>query len=130
MAGCGASGKPSFTQLTYHLTGGVAGFDRHLSISAKGTYQLTESGRKPQTGTLPGRQVDQLFALVRSVGWAELDPRYLDPHVADAAYEELTVQVNGRGAQVTVGTGGSAPDPLRALLDYLRGPVLQQISRP
>lgn len=121
VTGCGggASGTGAFTELTYHVTGGIAGLDRQLIISGDGAVRFVESGRQVRTGRLTGAELKAVRELTGQVGWAGLKPSYVNPRVADSLFETVTVIFQGKTYETTVGTEGGAPDALLQLLAEL-----------
>lgn len=120
LGSCGQSGRADFSEIRYHLTGGVAGFDRSLIISDKGTYQVDEPGVKPRSGLLPNQRLRLLNDKVRQIDWANLDAHYTDERIADALSEGLTIRTPSGVYNVIIGTGGRAPTVLEELVGLLR----------
>lgn len=121
MAGCssGASGK-QFRQIVYSYTGGVAGFDQSMAITANGTFQIAEKGKPGRTGHIANDDLRALRQLVSSINWANVDAEYIDPRVADAIVEGLSVEVGQSTYRTRVGTGGEPPAELAQLLGELK----------
>lgn len=121
LTGCGASGsgKREFKSLVYTVTGGIAGLDQRLNITAGGTFQLAEKNRPAKTGTLTAAELKAVQSLVAAVNWPALEQQYVDPRVADAIFEGVTVSVGGKSYTVVAGTGGQPPAELGALLSRL-----------
>jgi len=126
--GCGQSGRADFTEIHYHLTGGVAGFDRSLVISDKGAYQVDEPGVKPRIGLLSKQRLRQLTDKTAHIDWVNLDSRYTDERIADALFEELTIRTAAGRYSVVVGTGGKAPASLVELVAFLRQLTVESLG--
>ncbi len=122
LTGCG--GEPSrgvaWTELTYHMTGGIAGFDRKVALSADGAFTVTERGRSPVKGKLSSGDLKRLKATIDAVPWRDLQPTYIDPKVADAILENIKILTPDKDFSVQVGTGGSPPAELNDLLKQLK----------
>lgn len=121
LAGCasGSSGK-AFRQITYSYTGGVAGFDQSIAISGNGTFQVAESGKPGRTGRLETADLKALRELVGQVSWGDVTEQYIDPRVADAIVEGLSVEAGKNTYRTRVGTGGQPPAELARLLGKLK----------
>jgi hypothetical protein len=121
-AGCtpGKSGREGFKELAYSVTGGIAGFDQQLAIGSEGSFQTAEKGKPGKSGSLTAAELKTLRDLVGKVQWAAVAERYVDPKVADALMQTVTVNVGGKQYQTTVGTGGQAPAALMELLGPLQ----------
>lgn len=119
-AGCSSGSGKAFRQITYRYTGGVAGFDQSLSISANGAFQLTEAGKPDRSGRLSSDELKALRDLVGAISWGAVDEQYLDPRVADAIIEGVTVEIGKNVYQTKVGTGGQPPSELAQFLGKLK----------
>ncbi|HYF93686.1 MAG TPA: hypothetical protein VD969_15840 [Symbiobacteriaceae bacterium] len=120
-AGCASrsSGK-QFRQLTYSYTGGIAGFNQSLVVTADGSFQMADRGKPGRAGRLPAAETRALRQLVDGVSWSTVDEQYVDPRVADAIFEGVTVQIGKSTYQTVVGTGGLPPAELARLLGKLK----------
>jgi len=120
LGACSQSARADFIEISYHLTGGVAGFDRSVVMSNKGVYQVDEPGGKARSGFLSNQRLRFLMDMVRQIDWANLDRRYTDERIADALLEEITVRTAFGRYNVTIGTGGKVPTALAQLAHLLR----------
>lgn len=121
LGGClSPSGAPKWDTLTYSRTGGIAGFDSQLTVSADGVYQVVDRGRHVASGKLSGAELKALRERVAAVKWGELAPKYVDPRVADAIFEGVSIQLETRGYTTMVSTGGTPPGELVQVLEVLR----------
>ncbi|HYF76272.1 MAG TPA: hypothetical protein VD973_04020 [Symbiobacteriaceae bacterium] len=119
-AGCSSGSGKAFRQITYSYTGGVAGFDQSITIGTNGAFQLTEAGKPGRTGRLSSDELKALRNLTGSISWGAVEEQYLDPRVADAIIEGLSVEVGKNVYQTKVGTGGQPPSELAQLLGKLK----------
>lgn len=120
-AGCASqSGSKAFKDLTYSLTGGIAGFDQRLTVKADGSFQLSEKGKAEKSGKLSDQERKALQDLAAKVKWASLEAQYVDPKVADAMMDGVKVTIGEKQYETVVGTGGQAPAELSQLLARLR----------
>jgi len=132
-AGCSpeAAGTGAFTKVVYEVTGGVAGFDRHLAIAADGAFTLrARDGNRPdRSGNLTGREVRTLREAASQADWPASAGAYVDPSMADALIETIRIEVSGQEYQVVVGTGANPPPHVRPMLDQLRRVLAQHLTR-
>ncbi|HLN65227.1 MAG TPA: hypothetical protein VK464_27210 [Symbiobacteriaceae bacterium] len=121
LTGCGASGsgRREFKSLVYTVSGGIAGLDQRLNITAGGTFQLAEKDRPAKTGTLTPAEFKAVQSLVAAVNWPALQQQYVNPRVADAIFEGVTVSLGAKSYTAVAGTGGQPPAELGALLSRL-----------
>jgi hypothetical protein len=121
-AGCASQSGSSkqFKDLTYSLTGGIAGFDQRIAVKADGSYQLSEKGKADRAGKLSDQERKALQDLAGKVKWAGLQAQYVDPKVADAMMEGVKVTIGEKQYETVVGTGGQAPAELSQLLAQLK----------
>lgn len=120
-AGC--SGRPSgkeFRQIVYSYTGGIAGFDSTMAVSSDGTVQVAERGKPGRTGRLTSTELKALRQLVNSIVWADVREEYIDPRVADAIVEGLSVEFRSGTNRTRVGTGAQPPAEVAQLLGKLK----------
>jgi len=125
---CGQGTQSVFTELRYHVSGGVAGFDRSLILAKKGGYQVDEPGESSRYGRLSNQRMRLLNDKVRQIDWASLDARYAGERLADVLYEELTIMTASHRYSVTIGTGGNAPEALVELAALLRQVAIEDPS--
>ncbi|MGE5674935.1 MAG: hypothetical protein ACM3XM_13850 [Mycobacterium leprae] len=109
-----------FSRVSYHLTGGIGGFDRQIQIGSDGSFSITELGKPGPTGTLSTAEMNQLRKAIGRVDWGQINSRYVNPRVADAMFEALTVQIKGVEHRTLVSTGGLPPAELQAVTETLR----------
>ncbi len=118
--GCGKESVSfPFEEVRYTLSGGVAGFDRVLSVRPDGSYEIMDDGRSVRRGRLPGEHLRALKERLAAVDWLDLQPEYSDPKVADALFETVIVRTEMQKHETTVGTGGTPPAELSDLLVFL-----------
>jgi len=116
---CGRS-SGQFGELVYSLTGGIAGFDQRMNISGDGAVQTAERGRPGKKGKLSAADLTALREAVAKVQWASLREQYVDPKVADAMFDGVTIKIGDKTYSTVVGTGGQAPGELNQLVELLK----------
>lgn len=118
LAGCS---RPSTegALVKWRRTGGIAGVDQGLAIAPTGEVQAHSSGRLGAQGRLTKEEVAELDRLLQAITPTALRPSYSDPKVADALWDSVIVQTKGDRWESQVGTGGSPPPELGALLAFL-----------
>jgi hypothetical protein len=114
---------PAFTAITYEVTGGFAGFQRKMTITADGKLQIRDA-RPPKSadGELTKDELAELAKRAAAVDWKTVQPKYVDPQVADAFNVGLTVAVGAETHKTTVTDPAPAkvPEALASLTKYLR----------
>jgi hypothetical protein len=120
LTACSGAGADRLGPLTYGLTGGIAGFDQRLAVAPDGSFQLFDRAQVVRSGRLTGDEMARLRTLAARVPWPEMKSDYVDPRVADALFETITVQVGTVSYTTVVGTGGEPPAALSDLARYLR----------
>ncbi len=131
VAGCApkATGTGAFTKVVYEVRGGVAGFDRHFAIAADGAYSVRDRGRPDRAGTLPAADVRLLRAAIAKADWSAVAGAYVEPRMADALIETVTLTVAGREYQVVVGSGVIPPAQVQPALDLLRRVLTDRLAK-
>lgn len=119
-AGCARTSGKQFRQIVYSYTGGVAGFNQSMVIRSDGSFELTDNGRPLRKGRLASQEVTKLRQLVNAVAWTDVQEKYIDPRVADAVMEGLTVEIGKSNHVTVVGTGAQPPAELGQLLGKLK----------
>lgn len=119
-AGCARSSGKQFRQIVYSYTGGVAGFNQSMVVRGDGSFELSDQGKATKKGRLVTAEVTQLRQLVNAVAWTDLEEKYIDPRVADAIMEGLTVEIGKNQYVTVVGTGGQPPAELGQLMGKLK----------
>lgn len=120
-AGCAPRGTAEipFTEITYHLTGGIAGFDRLMHLGADGSYRIVEPGLPERSGILAAADLRVVKRMIAQVDWRAIKGEYLNPRVADSLNEALTITTKTITYATVVGTDSGAPQPLIDLLAEL-----------
>lgn len=121
LSGCGDS-TPA-TAIDYRRTGGIAGFDDHLTIQPGGQATLTRRGAQA-TFTVDQATLKQLTTLLDKAGFSRLPAESLAQRGADLFTYEITYQ--GR----TVRTQDTAiPAALQPAIDLLNT-LVQANAKP
>jgi hypothetical protein len=114
---------PAFTAITHEVTGGFAGFQRKMTITADGKVQVRDA-RPPKSvdGELTKDELAELNKRAAAVDWKSVQPKYVDPQVADAFNVALTVAVGVETHKTVVSDPAPAkvPEALASLTKYLR----------
>jgi hypothetical protein len=118
LAGCGRS-TGAGTLVKWRRTGGIAGLDQGLAIAPSGEVQAHTSGKLGPLDHLSRAESAELAKLLQAITPDSLRPAYVDPKVADAVFESVAVQAADQPWESEVGTGGSPPPELAALLAFL-----------
>jgi hypothetical protein len=123
---CGSVQQPAgqtVGMITYSVSGGIAGWQRTLTIEPDGTAVI-QVVRGPSPGTSQ-HQVDatvlrRLQDLVRDPDFAALQKEYLpSPGGADMQDYMVSVEVDGRTITTMTRDGANAPPILRDVLGIL-----------
>jgi hypothetical protein len=114
-----SSGK-EFRNLVFTVTGGIAGIDQRLTFTTNGAFHLTEKGRPTKTGRLSADELRTVKELAERVNWPALQEQYVDPEVADAIFDGVSIQLGNTTYKTMAGTGGQPPVELGALLSQLK----------
>jgi hypothetical protein len=126
VAACGTVPQPAgqtVGRITYSVSGGIAGWQRTLTIEPDGTASI-EVIHGPSPGT-SRQQVDpavlkRLHDLVREPAFAALQGQYLpSPGGADMQDYVVSAQVDGRSLQTMTRDGANPPQILRDVLGIL-----------
>lgn len=125
-AACGSLAQPAgqtVGRITYSVSGGIAGWQRTLTIEPDGTARV-EVVHGPSPGTSQ-HQVDaallqRLHALVRDPAFAALQREYLpSPGGADMQDYAVSVEVDGKVLKTMTRDGAQPPQILRDVLAIL-----------
>ncbi|HWI60532.1 MAG TPA: hypothetical protein VNT75_01700 [Symbiobacteriaceae bacterium] len=119
-AGCARTTGKQFRQIVYSYTGGVAGFNQSMVIRSDGSFELADQGKSGKKGRLSSAEVAHLRQLVNAVAWSDIQEKYIDPRVADAIMEGLTVEIGKNKYATVVGTGAQPPSELGQLMGKLK----------
>jgi len=123
---CGSapqSGGQTVGRITYTVSGGIAGWQRVLTIESDGTARV-QVVHGPSPGVTE-RQVDaavlkRLHDLVSDPGFAALQPQYLPtPGGADMQDYLVSVEIDGKTIQTMTRDGAAPPQILRDVLGIL-----------
>lgn len=118
--GCGQpSADFSFEEVRFSITGGIAGFDRTIRIGPDGSYRVSDAGRSVRSGRLSGESLRRLKQLLAEVDWDAVKPAYTDRKVVDSLHQMVSVRTERSEYITAVGTGGSPPQPVAALVAFL-----------
>jgi hypothetical protein len=122
MVGCSKpSVKPlTFDEVTYSQTGGIAGFDQRLTIRTDGSYQVSDRGKTTRTGKLTTIELGAVQKALALVDWPSVPAKYVDPRVADALFDSVTLKTSGKVYETVIGTGAVAPAELVNLMTQLK----------
>ena len=128
LVGCGSAAQPAgqnVGRITYTVSGGIAGWERTLTVEPDGTAQV-QVVRGPSPGTTR-QQVDatvlkRLRDLIRDPAFGALQREYLPtPGGADMQDYTVTVEVDGRILKTMTRDGAQPPKILRDVLTILDG---------
>jgi hypothetical protein len=123
---CGSVAQPAgqtVGRITYSVTGGIAGWQRTLTVEPDGTA-VVQVARGPSPGTsqhkVEAAVLDRLHDLVRDPAFAALEKEYLPtPGGADMQDYVVSVEVDGRTITTMTRDGADRPQILRDVLDIL-----------
>jgi hypothetical protein len=118
-----AADSTGIEEISYRLTGGIAGFDLTLELAAGGSAVVSEAGRPVRRGQLSTPEWQEVRGLVGAARVAELKPRYGQAGaVVDALHEVVTVSSGTRTIAVVVDSDprDEPPEGFRALALRLR----------
>ena len=128
IAGCGESAVtsgPNVGRVTLEVSGGIAGWDRIVTVDADGTVHVQAvSGPTPSPTTekLDPDVLRRLHELVSDPAFAQLGPAYLPPQPgADLQDYRVTAVVDGKTLKTMARQGSYPPPILREVLDIMRG---------
>lgn len=122
-----ATPKPTMipgTLIVFTTSGGFAGIQQVLTISDTGEVTFTDRGQPGKTGKLDSKQLSDLKSRIEAAGGITLKDRYDNGNVADDIYRGVTFAhagVSQSSIVAEVGSNGTAPAELQALIDMLRG---------
>ncbi len=112
--GCTGATPQGFRQLEFSRSGGIAGLDDQLTISADGTARLRRRAIRQELDIEPD-VMDRLVKTLQDVPFGDLRREYLPPR-AGADLIEYMIKVDGH----TVRTEDTAiPESLQPLIDLL-----------
>ena len=126
LVACGSVGQPggqSVGRITYTVSGGIAGWQRVLTIEADGKARI-EVVHGPSPGVTE-KQVDaavvkRLHDLVADPDFAALKPQYLpNPGGADMQDYTITVELDGKTIQTMTRDGATRPRILGDVMSIL-----------
>jgi hypothetical protein len=126
VVGCGSapqSGGQTVGRITYSVSGGIAGWQRTVTVDADGTA-VVQVVRGPSPGTsqhqVEATELKRLHDLVRHPAFAALQKEYLPtPGGADMQDYIVSVEVDGRTITTMTRDGANPPQILRDVLDIL-----------
>ena len=128
IAGCGESSTtpgPIVGRVTLEVSGGIAGWDRIVTVDPDGTVHVQAvrgPTPSPTTGKLDPDVLRRLHELVSDPAFAKLGPAYVPPEPgADLQDYRVTAEVGGKTLKTMVRQGSHPPPILRQVLDILRG---------
>ena len=124
--GCGAapqSGEKTVGRITYSVSGGIAGWQRTVTVEADGTA-VVQVVRGPSPGTsrhqVEATELKRLHDLVRDPAFEALKKDYLPtPGGADMQDYIVSVEVDSRTITTMTRDGANPPQILRDVLDIL-----------
>ena len=128
VVGCGSasqSGEKTVGRITYSVSGGIAGWQRTVTVEADGTA-VVQVVRGPSPGTsqhqVEATELKRLHDLVRDPAFAALKNDYLPtPGGADMQDYVLSVEVDGKTLKTMTRDGAEPPQILRDVLIILNG---------
>lgn len=111
-----------FDEVGYLLVGGVAGYNRSLTITGGGDFTLVVADGPDQkiVGKLSTKELNALRSALHGVPWKQLAPDYVDVSQADSPTETFRLDAPGNRRTITVTPTAAPPETLRILLDNLR----------
>jgi hypothetical protein len=126
LAACGSTPQPggqSVGRIIYSVSGGIAGWQRTLTVEPDGTA-VVQVVRGPSPGTsrhqVEATVLKRLHDLVRDRSFAALQKEYLPPSGgADMQDYVISVEVDDRTITTLTRDGADRPPILRDVLDVL-----------
>jgi hypothetical protein len=117
--------QPVVGAVTLEVSGGIAGWDRIVTVDPDGTVHVQAvSGPTPSPTTekLDPDVLRRLHELVSDPAFAQLGPAYLPPQPgADLQDYRVTAVVDGKTLKTMARQGSYPPPILREVLDIMRG---------
>lgn len=106
--------------LDVSITGGIAGINDRVEVSASGRATYVSSFQSGATWTIQLSQdeLNSLTNLMQDNHFFELDSQYVDPQVADAFFYKISFMYGNRSKSVLTDYFG-APDNLKRIVDGL-----------
>lgn len=116
------NGPSGQSVIEMQISGGFAGVNQQLLVDANRYVRYADlSGQTGQREkVLSMEDFNRLVTLFIEKDFLHLDPRYVDPYLADAFHYRIVFRHGGADNQVETDYE-SAPPELRALVDQLRG---------
>ncbi len=103
----------------YRRTGGLAGFDDHLTIQPDGAATLERKGQDPKTFSLDEEAVSTLRQVLNQADFSELEGQHEPGRaIPDALHYEVTYVRNTSRFTVKA-SDGAVPEELAPALDML-----------
>ncbi len=128
IAGCGespATTGPVVGRVTLEVSGGIAGWDRIVTVDADGVIHVQAVRGPTPSPTIEKLDPDvlrRLHELVSDPAFAQLGPAYLPPEPgADLQDYRVTAEVDGKTLKTMARQGSHPPPILRQVLDILKG---------
>jgi len=117
--------QPVVGAVTLEVSGGIAGWDRIVTVDPDGTVHaqaLSGPTPSPTTEKLDPDVLRRLHELVSDPAFAQLGPAYVPPEPgADLQDYRITAEVGGKTLKTMARQGSHPPPILRQVLDILKG---------
>lgn len=113
--------SPLASTIGYQYAGGIAGFQKEMTIAPGGFTTLLDRGKAVGTLRLPPDRTANLLRLFEEADFYNLEEHYenKDRIVADDTYTTLSLTQGDRAKEVTVAMVGGAEMAPRPLLDLI-----------
>ena len=123
--GGSTAGGPTVGRVTLEVSGGIAGWDRVLTVESDGSVHVRSPRGptpSPTVEKLDPDVLNRLHELVSDPAFAQLAPAYVPPQPgADLLDYTVSAEVDGKTLKTMARQGSSPPPILREVLDILRG---------
>jgi len=127
----GPQAEPPDLNITFHVTGGLAGLNDVLSISSPGHAHLQRRSGAPIDVELGVNRFQELAALFPESDFFNMLPRHVAPRpIPDALTFSVTARDGQREKNVVMSTAGSPPAPLIDIVRRLERVRQEMISPP
>ena len=115
-------------RLTFHLSGGVAGFDRKLDVSSNGIATASDLRRKREvTRQVPRDDLQELDRLVSSAVSADVPSR---TRCADCLSYSIDLRTSRTQVTIHARDDSLADSPVGPLIEALSSLLNQSLSEP
>ena len=121
LPGCTAPPAENMVLVEYQRSGGIAGFNDHLTVFSNGTAFLTRRGDVPVTIAMSQSDLDGLTHMFDNAGFANLAPDY-PPASPGADYFDYRITYRGKTVHaVDTGVPPALEPVIRSLNEIMSG---------